>query len=195
MWELRFNRVRTIALLWQAASALADVHSQGMLHRDFKPENLLLKTDSQNNWILKLGDPGLACFPATSVFDFGVTRTVRGTEFYIAPELYRPEASYTADADTFSFGVTAVEMLTGGDERPLANAKIWNFSENLNRLLTSMISANPQERPEMENVVKALSNIYHDEVQKAQNQRLGIGLGILAFVGLGGYLLLKELDS
>lgn len=102
LWELRINRTRTIALIWQAASAIADAHSQDILHRDIKPDNLLLQTDSQNNWILKLGDPGLACFPAKSAFDFGATRTIKGTEFYIAPELYKRGATYTAAADTFS---------------------------------------------------------------------------------------------
>jgi serine/threonine-protein kinase len=192
LWELRFNRLRTIALIWQAASALADVHSRGLLHRDFKPDNLLLMTDSQNNWILKLGDPGLACFPVTSAFDFGATRTIRGTEFYIAPELYKPNASYTAAADAFSFGVTAIEMLSGGGKRPIAGTKVLDYSENLNNLLTQMISVNPQERLDMISVVKTLVGIYKEEIQKEQNLKLGVGLGILAIFGIGGYFLLKE---
>lgn len=47
----------------------------------------------------------------------------------------------------------------------------------------------------MKNVVKALCNIYHEEIQKAQNLKVGIGLAVLVGLGLGSYFLLKELDS
>jgi serine/threonine protein kinase len=191
LWELKINRTRTILLLWQAANALADVHSHGMLHRDIKPDNLLLKNDPQNNWTLKLGDPGLACFPARSIFDFGATRTARGTEFYIAPEMYLPGATFTAAADTFSFGVTAYEMLMS--ERVVAGSTVSNLGKQLNSLLTQMISLNTQERPQMKLVMNELSAIYQSEVKKAQNRvEIGGAIVLLGLIGLGGYVLLKE---
>jgi hypothetical protein len=58
-----------------------------------------------------------------------------------------------------------------------------------------MLSTNPNGRPKMKNVVKALCNIYHEEIQKAQNLKVGIGLAVLVGLGLGSYFLLKELDS
>ncbi len=180
-------------LLWQAANALADVHRRGMLHRDIKPDNLLLKTDSQNNWTLKLGDPGLACFPARSVFDFGATRTARGTEFYIAPEMYLPGAVFTAAADTFSFGITACEMLT--NERIAAGFTINNLGERLNRLLSQMISPNPWERPKMKFVMNELATIYQSEIKEAQlRAEIGGAVVLLGLVGFGGYFLLKSFD-
>ena len=193
LWELKTNRMRTLLLLWQAANALSDVHSRGMLHRDIKPENLLLKKDLQNNWTLRLGDPGLACFPARSVFDFGATRTARGTEFYIAPEMYLPGAIYTAAADTFSFGITAYEMLAG--ERAAAGSAIKNFGEPLNNLLSRMISSNPLERPQMKFVMSEFSRAYQSEIKKAQN-RLETGgiIVLLGLIGLGGYFLLNEFE-
>lgn len=193
LWELKTNRTRTLLLLWQAAHALSDVHSRGILHRDIKPENLLLKNDSQNNWTIRLGDPGLACFPARSVFDFGATRTARGTEFYIAPEMYLPGAVYTAAADTFSFGVTAYEMLTG--ERAAAGSMINNLGEPLNNLLSRMISSNPLERPQMKIVMREFSTAYQSEIKKARN-RLETGgiIVLLGLIGLGGYFLLNEFE-
>lgn len=191
LWELKINRTRTLLLLWQAANALADVHSRGILHRDIKPDNLLLKNDLQNNWTLKLGDPGLACFPARSIFDFGATRTARGTEFYIAPEMYLPGAIFTAPADTFSFGITAYEMLTS--ERIVAGSTVSNLGEQLNSLLSRMISSNPQERPQMKLVMNELSEIYQSEVKNAQNRvEIGGAIVLLGLIGLGGYFLLKE---
>lgn len=191
LWELRFNRPRTIALIWQATSALADAHGRGILHRDIKPENLLIKTDSQNNWVLKLGDPGLACFPAKSAFDFGATRTVRGTEYYIAPELYKKGAVYTSEADVFSLGITAYEMLTG--ERILAGSSINAFGAELNNLLIRMISLDPQSRPRMKLVKKKLAEIYQNEIKIAQDRQfLGGAVLVLGLVGLGGYYFFKE---
>lgn len=193
LWELKTNRTRTLLMLWQASNALADVHSRGMLHRDIKPENLLLKNDSQNNWTLRLGDPGLACFPARSVFDFGATRTARGTEFYIAPEMYLPGAVYTTAADTFSFGITAYEMLAG--ERVAAGSMIRTFGEPLNNLLSRMISSNPLERPQMKFVMSEFSTIYQSEIKKAQVciETGGI-IVLLGLVSLGGYFLLQEFE-
>lgn len=191
MWELKFNRIRTIGLAFHAAAALSDVHNNGLLHRDIKPDNMLLRTDMQGNWMLKLGDPGLACFPARHVFDYGATTTVKGTEAYIAPELYNYGAEYTAAADTFSLGISIVEMLTGN--RPLAGAKIQEFSSDLNSLLSRMVSSNPQERPKMSDVKKLILYNYQVEVQKSQNRvEVGIGLCILGAIGLGGYFLLKD---
>ena len=186
MWELNLNRTRTIGLLAQLAHALSDVHNRGMLHRDIKPDNLLLKTDEQNLWSLKLGDPGLACFPATSAFDFGATRTVRGTEFYIAPELGYPRAIYTKAADAYSFGVTAVEMLSG--HRPSANTLIQDYSVNLNNLLSKLISSDPRIRPNMSNVVRELVLIHQQEIQKT---RIITGVGLGAAI-LGIYFLTKK---
>lgn len=193
LWELRINRTRTIALLWQAASALADAHSRRILHRDIKPDNLLLKTDSQNNWILKLGDPGLACFPAHSILDFGATRTVRGTEFYIAPELYQKGAIYTAAADVFSFGVTAHEMLLG--ERILAGSTVNAFGPKLNELLSQMVSSEPKTRPQMRYIKNKLAEIYQNEMKLAQDRRfMGSAILLLGIIGLGGYYILKEFE-
>ncbi len=193
LWELRINKTRTIALLWQAASALTVAHSRNILHRDIKPDNLLLKTDSQNNWILKLGDPGLACFPAQSVLDFGATRTVRGTECYIAPELYKIGAVYTAAADVFSFGVTAHEMLTS--ENFLAGSIVNQFGPELNKLMSQMISPEPLVRPQMRYIKNKLAEIYQNEIRIVQDRRF-FGSAILMFgmVGLGSYYILKEFE-
>ncbi|HRH40877.1 MAG TPA: protein kinase [Pyrinomonadaceae bacterium] len=193
LWELRINRTRTIALLWQAASALAVAHSRKILHRDIKPDNLLLKTDSQNNWILKLGDPGLACFPARSILDFGATRTAKGTEFYIAPELYQRGAVYTNAADVFSFGVTAHEMLSG--ERILAGSTVNAFRSELNELLSQMVSSDPKARPQMRFVKNKLAEIYQNEIRIAQDWRfMGGAILLFGIIGLGSYYILKEFE-
>lgn len=179
IWELQINRVRTIGLIWQLASALADLHHQGIFHRDIKPENLLLIVDTSNNWIIKIGDPGLVSFPATSVFDFGATRTAKGTEFYIAPELYGSYSAYTSSCDIFSLGVTATEMLTG--RRARGGSRIIGQGEKLNYVLTRMVSLNPSERPSAIDVRNKLAAIFRDEVANSERMK---NIGLLVRVSL-----------
>jgi len=93
-----------VALLAQAADALAAVHAAGFIHRDINPNNFLV--DRENN--VKLIDFGLAV-PNIPVFQRPGNRT--GMLQYMAPELIRREAT-DERIDIFGFGVMAFELLT-----------------------------------------------------------------------------------
>ena len=92
----------------QAARALAYAHSQGVLHRDVKPGNLLLDAEG----VLYVGDFGLA-----TVLNQGedaplVTQSHDGTLRYMAPErLSRGENSFAGDQ--YSLGLTLYELVNG----------------------------------------------------------------------------------
>jgi serine/threonine protein kinase/WD40 repeat protein len=96
---------RSIALLGvQAAQGLAHAHSQGILHRDVKPSNLLL--DLQGTlWIT---DFGLA--KTEGGVDLTHSGELLGTLRYMAPERFEGKAD--ARSDLYSLGVTMYEMLT-----------------------------------------------------------------------------------
>jgi eukaryotic-like serine/threonine-protein kinase len=102
----------------QAASALAYAHEAGLVHRDVKPANLLLRRDG----VLKVADFGIARLSdATQITEVG---TVLGTPRYVAPEQARGEAVGPA-ADVYSLGVVLYELLTGslpGTACPVAGA-------------------------------------------------------------------------
>lgn len=96
---------QALDLMSQAARGLSFVHAQGILHRDIKPQNLLLSRRGE----LKLGDFGLA-FDARSSRRSPVALV--GTPAFIAPELWRGEPASTA-SDVFSLGACLFLLVCG----------------------------------------------------------------------------------
>jgi hypothetical protein len=96
----------TVTLVRQIAGALDYAHKRSIIHRDFKPGNILL--DDQGN--AYLADFGLAKVTETTS---NLTGTgVLGTPAYMAPELGDP-ASLTHKVDIYALGIVLYEMLTG----------------------------------------------------------------------------------
>lgn len=95
-------------LLRQIAAALDYAHRQGVIHRDIKPDNILLD---------KEGHPLLADFGIAKMAGGGSKLTVTGglvgTPAYMAPEQASGESDITASADIYALGVVVYEMLTG----------------------------------------------------------------------------------
>jgi serine/threonine protein kinase len=98
---------RVIELAVQACAGLGYAHGQGVVHRDVKPANLLLRPDG----LLKVTDFGIArsLDRATTLTQAG---TILGTAAYLAPEQARGEEA-GPPADVFSLGVVCYQALTG----------------------------------------------------------------------------------
>lgn len=97
---------RVMAMMAQAAEALAAVHAKGIVHRDLKPGNLLVRTDGT----MMLTDFGIARSPEAN--QLTATGAVIGTASYLSPEqaLGRPAGP---ESDIYALGVVAYQCLRG----------------------------------------------------------------------------------
>jgi serine/threonine-protein kinase len=147
---------RTASLGVQACAGLAAAHAAVLVHRDVKPQNLLLGTDG----ILKLGDFGIAVgHEGTRLTLAG---TVLGTAGYLAPEQARGE-QVTAAADIYALGAVLYELLAGepsrsagsltelgaegGFEPPAVAERLPDAPRELVETVQACLSVRPEDRP------------------------------------------------
>ena len=117
--ETGLDRTRSLTLLSRIAFALAAVHAAGLIHRDLKPDNVILRGND-----------------APVLIDFGVALLAgerhqpgTGTPAYMAPEQARGQR-VDARADLYALGVMAYEMLTGArPEAPRSTLPFTGFLE------------------------------------------------------------------
>ena len=96
---------RALEIVAQAAEGLKAAHAAGILHRDVKPDNILLTRDG----IAKLTDLGIAQI----VYAKADGGTFWGSPPYVAPETVKGTATNDARSDIYSLGATLFELLIG----------------------------------------------------------------------------------
>ena len=134
-----------IAYACQVLDGLAAAHAVGIVHRDIKPQNLIVRDDGT----LKVADFGVArSADETVLTQLG---SVIGTADYISPEQARGEIA-TPPSDLYSLGVVLFEMLTGTlpftGELPVAVA-----NQHISTPAPSLQQANPAVPAALANVV------------------------------------------
>lgn len=147
---------QTLTIMDAILSGLAAAHRAGIVHRDVKPENVLLAEDGR----IKIGDFGLA---RATTANTASGAQLMGTIAYLAPELV---TRGTADArsDIYSLGIVLYEMLVGEqpykgeqpmqiayqhatDSVPRPSAKNPGVPEQLDELVLWATEREPAERP------------------------------------------------
>ncbi len=103
----RFPLIRAIDLAEQSAAGVATAADCDIVHRDIKPQNLLLSVDNT----VKLTDFGLARSHESK--DITVTGFFVGTPFYVAPEQVENSRKADVRADLYSLACVFFELLTG----------------------------------------------------------------------------------
>jgi serine/threonine-protein kinase len=109
---------RAIDVIQQAASGVASAAEKGVVHRDVKPQNLLLSADG----MVKLTDFGLARSHESK--DITATGFFVGTPFYVAPEQVENSRRVDVRADLYSLACVFFEVLTG--RVPYEGERAWD---------------------------------------------------------------------
>lgn len=154
-----FTEEQALSILAQVCDGLHRAHKQGLIHRDVKPDNILVTADG----VAKLTDLGLV---KDVEGELNLTRTGRGlgTPHYMAPEQFRNAKNADVRCDIYSLGATLYMMLTGvvpfAKTSPLDcwMKKIKNdfppprklnpaVSERVNWATLRAMSADPAQRP------------------------------------------------
>ena len=165
---------RQVAQLgYYAALALEYVHSQGIVHRDVKPANILLTLDDNGMRVgAKLGDFGVASIgPAEPIADDEV---VTGTVAYLSPEQARGEEVGPA-SDVYALGLVLLQCFTGelafpGPPQHSAMSRLLDdptISEAVPPewvpLLRAMTAREVKDRPDIHDVALALRQMFAAE--------------------------------
>ncbi|KAJ0180427.1 hypothetical protein K1T71_003831 [Dendrolimus kikuchii] len=111
------NEEQVKKITWDLVSALYYLHSHRVLHRDLKPQNVLL--DSSGH--AKLCDFGLARIMTNATH---ILTSIKGTPLYMAPELIE-EKPYDHQADLWSLGCIVYELMAG--QPPFCTMSIWQL--------------------------------------------------------------------
>ncbi len=139
---------KVLEWIQQTAEGLAEAHNQGVIHRDIKPDNLMLTSADQ----LKITDFGLARFEtSTRLTAAGATL---GTVNYMSPEQIRG-VEVDHRADLFSLGATCYELLTGRKAFETDDAAATYYSI-LNDETDPITRYRRDVSPDLENLVERL---------------------------------------
>lgn len=156
------------------AMALGHVHDKGWVHKDVKPDNIMLSRASE----VRLIDFSLAAKAPSALGKMlgGKQKVIQGTRTYIAPEVIRRKTP-TPISDIYSFGITLFECLTGRppfmggtpsdllikhiqEKAPYPSEIHSNVSPDMDAFIDKLLSKKPENRPQnIGEVISELRNV------------------------------------
>ncbi len=181
-----FEEKRALDVALQICKALDHAHKHNMVHRDIKPDNIMLTPRGE----AKLCDLGLAKVtePGAEASQAG---TAVGTPHYIAPEQARGEQNVGITADIYALGATLYHIITGKtlfqsdnsreimvkhltEEAPNAKKLRPELSENFCRMLERMLAKDAKDR--YQTPLELIEDI--EAMQQRRANRMGLAQGV-----------------
>lgn len=145
-----------IDIMKQLSSAVAEAHSRGIIHRDIKPQNVIVKADGS----VKILDFGIAM--AKGSVQLTEANNVMGSVHYLAPELAKGDHA-SAQSDIYALGVVLYEMLS--KDVP------FKADQAIQVALMHMRDTFPSIRDTFPNVPQSVENIITRATAKNPSQR------------------------
>ncbi|MFV0275861.1 MAG: protein kinase domain-containing protein [Parahaliea sp.] len=171
-------------LFLRIADAVAAAHSVGVLHKDIKPSNVLVKAAPDTGWQPCLNDFGsgrlLESGRLGDITGLGLTREVlsdagRGTAQYLAPELLAGQAP-TVQSDLYALGILLYQFLVGDLRKPMAPGWERDVADSLLRQdLAATTDGDPARRltgvPELSQRLRQLELRRREQLRLAAAER------------------------
>jgi len=164
----------TLFLIEQIVEGIGYMHEKQILHRDIKPDNCLVKTESVSDG----GDTSITC-PCIKITDFGLSKnlnvsyskSIAGTFNFMAPEIKRASGKVSFKADVFSIGMTIAQVFFRVNVSKLKQPEEQkeflkeHFSKKFpnlpmkdafQKLILQCISEDPDQRPSCKEILQIL---------------------------------------
>ncbi len=181
----RMEPAQAAEILRQSLLALGHAHHEGFVHRDMKPENLLVTQEG----VVKVADFGLA----RAYADGRVTQAgaVTGTVQYLAPEQIRGEPA-DPRSDLYSLGIVAYELLTGklpftgetamavaykhlSDRVPAPSSVLSDLPAELDGFVAAATDRDRELRPESADVMRMDLDVLSHQLPRHGSSRRSFG--------------------
>lgn len=175
-------------LLAQVAHALAYAHARAVVHRDLKPDNVLVTAEERT----KVLDFGLAGLHAEGAECLTQSHVAMGTANYMAPEQRKDAKRADHRADLYSFGVMTYELLTGElpvGRFPPPSKLVPGLDPRWDALVERCLEVEPAARPhsalELAHSLEALAGIAPQMELAPRTRRKQPKSGIWSWLGIG----------
>ncbi|KAH9112690.1 hypothetical protein AeMF1_013010, partial [Aphanomyces euteiches] len=184
---VRYHPQKLVTMVYQFALGLVSLHDAGIIHRDLKGGNVLVREDGT----VAIADFGLSRSTASLLTQYSNVNKFVGTLNWMSPEQRFSPLKVTVQSDIWSFGMTVWELFSGDipyrdycqeeieesirseDDRPEHPDELSTDHEPLWRLIIRCWKVNPLERPTARDIVDYLETHYGDDINEQMKDKLG----------------------
>lgn len=131
-----------IDIIMQVAYALLHLHTHGIIHRDVKPENILITEEGH----VKVCDFGVAQLQVGEKNALSKKGHIVGTPSYMSPELKKDPKKISTQTDIYALGVVAYELITG--KFSYGTLQMQQIPTSIRSILEKMLAFDPNDRYE-----------------------------------------------